>query len=156
MAKIEYGVKSMSLSKNAEVIYKYLCRMILPTKRVITYGELSSATGIPLGEAGGPVRMALYEIFNGCDKQKLPPLTSIVVQQSNLYDPSRRHGMPGGGYLVAEAHSPNCSERRRDKGWEDWGSSPRPPDTDTWRMKAMIEAHQDSVWSFKKDWPNTL
>jgi len=146
----------MGLSNNAEVIYKYLCKTILPTNQVITYGELSNATGIPLGEAGGPVREALYEIFNGCDNQKLPPLSSIVVQQSNLYDSSRRHGMPGGGYLVAEAHSLNCSKRRRDKGWEDWGSSPRPPDTDTWRMKEMIEAHQDSVWNFKKNWPNTL
>jgi hypothetical protein len=146
----------MSLSKNAEIIYKYLCKMVLPTKRVITYGELSAATGIPLGEAGGPVRMALYEIFNGCDNQRLPPLTSIVVQQTNLYDPSRRYGMPGGGYLVAEAQSPNYSKRRRDKGWEDWGLSPRLPDTDTWRMKEMIEAHQDSVWSFKKEWQNTL
>ena len=146
----------MSLSKNANVIYKFLCKSVLPTKRVITYGELSSSTEIPLGEAGGPVRMALYEIFNVCDNQKLPPLTSIVVQQDNLYDFSRRHGMPGGGYLVAESHSPNFSKRRRDKGWEDWGSSPRPPDTDTWRMKSMIEAHQDSVWDFKEDWPDIL
>ncbi len=114
----------MGLSNNAEVIYKYLCKTILPTNQVITYGELSNATGIPLGEAGGPVREVLYEIFNGCDNQKLPPLSSIVVQQSNLYDSSRRHGMPGGGYLVAEARSLNCSGRRRDKGWEDWDSSP--------------------------------
>ena len=146
----------MSLSRNATVIYKYLCKNVLPTKRVITYGELSRATGIPLGEAGGPVRMALYEIFNVCDNQILPPLTSIVVQQESLYDSSRRHGMPGGGYLVAEAHSPNLSKRRRDKGWEDWGLAPRPRDTDTWRMKPMIEAHQDSVWDSKEDWPDIL
>jgi hypothetical protein len=146
----------MSLTKNAEIIYTYLRKVVFPYKRVITYGELSDATEIPLGEAGGPVRIALYEIFNACDNQKVPPITSIVVQQANLYDPSRRYGMPGGGYLVAEAQSPNLSKRCRDKGWEDWKLSPRPSDIDTWRMKEMIEAHQDSVWNFKKEWPEIL
>jgi hypothetical protein len=88
MAKAECKVASMSLSKNAEIIYKYLCKIVLPKKRVITYGDLSVATRIPLGEAGGPVTMALYEIFDACDKQRLPPITSIVVQQTNLYDPT--------------------------------------------------------------------
>lgn len=146
----------MSLSKNATVIYNFLRDRVVPTQRVITYGELSKATGVPLGEAGGSVRMALYEIFNVCDNNYLPPLPSVVVQQDNLYDPSRRYGMPGGGYLTAEAKSPNLSNRRRDPGWKDWGSTPRPPDTDNWRMTSMIEAHQDSVWNFNEDWPDNL
>lgn len=38
--------------------------------------------------------------------------------------------------------------RRRDNGIEKWNTSPRPADTDTWAMKGMIEAHQDSVRNF--------
>jgi hypothetical protein len=146
----------MSQSNNARLIYDYLVDKVLPTKRVVTYGEVSRTTGVPLGENGGAVRVALYEIFQECDSQQLPPLTSIVVQEDNLYDTKRRHGMPGGGYLVAEAKSPNHANRRRDSGWSDWESTPRPPDTDSWQMRAMIEAHQDSVWNFTGSWPNQL
>lgn len=144
----------MPVSNNAQLIYDYLVHKALPTKKVVTYGEVSEATGVPLGEAGGAVRMALYEIFQECDCKQLPPITSIVVQELNLYDRTRRHGMPGGGYLVAEAQSPNHANRRRDVGWSDWASTPRPPDTDSWRMRAMIEAHQDSVWCFTGLWPD--
>jgi|GEM_PF-4980786 len=78
----------MSLSKNAETIYKYLSKNVLPTKRVITYGELSDATRIPLGEAGAPVRMALYEIFNACDNQLGPaiPLRFIACRLCGALD----------------------------------------------------------------------
>ncbi len=146
----------MPLSHNAQLIYNYLVDTVLPPEQVVTYGEVNRATGVPLGDGGGAVRIALYEIFQGCDRHHLPPLTSIVVQEETLYDLTRRHGMPGGGYLVAEAQSPNRAERRRDDGWEDWALNPRPPDTENWRMIAMIEAHQDSVWDFAGLWPNTL
>jgi hypothetical protein len=146
----------MPLSINAQLIYEYLVQQILQTEKVITYGEVSEMTGVPLGENGGAVRIALYEIFQACDLQRLPPLTSIVVQEINLYDPTRRHGMPGGGYLVAEARSPNIANRRRDAGWLDWAKTPRPSDVETWRMKPMIEAHQDSVWNFGGEWPPRL
>ena len=146
----------MTLSHDASLIYGFLVNKVLPKKRVVTYGEVSAATGVPLGEGGGPVRTALYEIFQECDRNGLPPLTSIVVQSDQLYDRTNRHGMPGGGYLVAEAISPNRANRRRDKGWDDWKSQPRPTDAENWRMREMIEAHQDSVWNFHGPWPTAL
>ncbi len=46
--------------------------------------------------------------------------------------------------------------RRRDPGYCDWEIVPRPPDTETWRMREMIEAHQDSVWDYDAPWPSAL
>jgi hypothetical protein len=146
----------MPLSKSSKLVYCFLVQEVFPTKRVVTYGDVSAATGVPLGVAGGAVSKALYEIFRACDDRLLPPLSAIVVQEDNLYDRTGRHGMPGGGYLVAEAESENCSGRRRDDGWERWGSHPRPADTDTWKMQKMIEAHQDLVWEFQYPWPEDL
>jgi hypothetical protein len=146
----------MSLSRNSILIYRYLVQEVLPSKRVVTYGEVSSATGVPLGVAGGAVAKALYEIFRVCDDKLLPPLSAIVVQEDNLYDPTRKHGMPGGGYLVAEAESENHPGRRRDNGWERWRHHPRPADTETWKMQEMIEAHQELVWGYQHPWPETL
>lgn len=145
----------MALSKDAQRIYGFLVQEVLPGKKVVTYGETSRKTGVPLGEGGGAVRIALYEIFQECDRLQLPPLTSIVVQ-SPVYDSSHRHGMPGGGYLVAEAFSPNQANRRRDDGWRDWQRHPRPNDAETWLMKNMIEVHQDSVWSYTGTWPQVI
>ncbi len=72
----------MPLSPNAQVIYKYLINMVVPDQRVVTYGTVSEATNIPLGEPGrNPVVDALYEIFKMCDERRLPPVTSIAVQQ---------------------------------------------------------------------------
>ena len=146
----------MPLSLNAQMIYDFLLKDILPNKKIVTYGVVSNKTGVPLGDAGEAVRLALYEIFQECDRLKLPPLSSIVVQETNLYDPTRRHGMPGGGYLSAEAQSSNDANRQRDTGWQDWKATPRPPDTDNWRMRSMIEAHQNSVWDFIEKWPDEL
>jgi hypothetical protein len=146
----------MSLSANSKLVYRYLVQDVFPSKKVVTYGEVSSATGVPLGVAGGAVSKALYEIFRECDGRLLPPLSVIVVQEDNLYDPSRRHGMPGGGYLAAEAESANHSGRLRMSGWERWRNSPRPSDTDTWLMKSMIEGHQDMVWDYQDEWPEEL
>lgn len=147
----------MPLSPNARAIYEYLINNVVPNPRVVTYGKVSQATNIPLGEPGrNPVVEALYEIFMMCDEYRLPPLTSIVVQQDGQYDPTGRHGMPGGGYLVAEARSSNHACRRRDSGYLDWGNVPRPPDTETWRMREMIETHQDSVWNYDAPWPSAL
>ena len=146
----------MPISRSASLVYQFLVQDVLPKKRVVTYGEVSSATGVPLGVAGGAVSKALYEIFRACDDRLLPPLSAIVVQEDNLYDSTGRHGMPGGGYLVAEAESENNSSRRRDSGWERWNSHPRPSDTETWNMKGMIEAHQDLVWGYQHPWPEKL
>jgi hypothetical protein len=145
------------MSPDVRVVYEHLVRVVIPAGRVITYGELSQATGVPLGPPEqNPLVNALYEIFKFCDERRLPPLSSIVVQEPGLYDPTRRHGMPGGGYLVAEVGSDNLAGRRRDPGFEAWAKSPRPPDTDTWEMRDMIEAHQDSVWDYRGDWPTLL
>jgi hypothetical protein len=144
----------MPMSPNARVMYEHLVRVAIPDGHVITYSELSQATGVPLGPPEiNPLVDALYEIFKFCDERCLPPLSSIVVQEKSQYDPIRRHGMPGGGYLVAEAHSDNLAGRRRDPGFEAWLRSPRPPDTETWKMRDMIEAHQDSVWNYTGVWP---
>ena len=147
----------MSLSPNTQVIYNYLVNVVVPNKRVVTYGAVSQATNVPLGPPGqNPVVDALYGIFKKCDERRLPPITSIVVQQDGQYDSTGRHGMPGGGYLVAEAKSPNRAGRRRDPGYRDWEETTRPPDTETWRMRKMIEAHQDSVWDYDAPWPSAL
>jgi hypothetical protein len=131
----------MSLSEEAQTIYQYLVSEVVGSGHVVTYGQVSGATGVPLGPEGqNPVVNALYEIFRACDAAGLPPLTVVVVQHGQVYG-NGRHGMPGGGYLSAEARSLNKAGRRRDPGWERWGETPRPPDTDTWLMRAMIEAH---------------
>jgi hypothetical protein len=144
----------MLMSANARSLYDHLVRVVVPGKRVITYGELSQATGVPLGPPEtNPLVDALYEIFKFCDGRRLPPLSSVVVQEKSLYDRTRKHGMPGGGYLVAEAYSENLAGRRRDPGIEAWLTVPRPSDTETWKMRDMIEAHQDSVWDYVGVWP---
>jgi len=145
----------MPLSKNSKLIYRYLVQEAIPSKKVKTYGEVSSSTGVPLGPAGGAVREALYEIFRECDNKLLPPLSAIVVQDHSQYD-AYRHGMTGGGYLTAEADSKNLAGRRRDNGWERWGNKPRPADAEIWAMKNMIEAHQDMVWHYPHRWPEEL
>jgi len=146
----------MPLSNNSKIVYRYLVQEVIPLKKVVTYKEVSSATGVPLGTAGGAVSKALYEIFVECDNKLLPPLSAIVVQDENLYDATRRHGMPGGGYLLAEAESENHALRRRDNGWDRWKCSRRPGDMETWKMKNMIESHQDMVWDFSGPWPEEL
>jgi|GEM_PF-4750632 len=146
----------MPLSEEAQTIYQYLVSEVVGSGHVVTYGQVSGATGVPLGPEGqNPVVNALYEIFRACDAAGLPPLTVVVVQHGQVYE-NGRHGMPGGGYLVAEARSPNKAGRRRDAGLDEWLETPRPPDTDTWQMRAMIEAHQDSVWSYEGEWPESL
>jgi hypothetical protein len=145
----------MPLSNNAKLVYRYLVKDVIPLKKVKTYGQVSAATGIPLGPAGGAVREALYEIFRKCDKRLLPPLSAIVVQGNTQYD-ADRHGMTGGGYLGAEAESNNLAGRRRDSGWERWKNRPRPADTETWAMQEMIAAHQDMVWEYRYAWPEEL
>lgn len=145
----------MALSRNAKLIYKYLVRDVIPSKIVVSYGSVSGGTGVPLGPAGGAVTEALYEIFLKCDERLLPPLSAIVVQDNSEYD-NGRHGMTGGGYLSAEAESPNTAGRRRDTGWERWRNRPRPKDEETWAMKEMIQAHQDMVWDYPHPWPDEL
>lgn len=145
----------MPLSNNANLIYQFLVQEAIPSQNVVTYGQVSAATDVPLGTAGGAVREALYEIFRECDNRLLPPLSAIVVRDHSQYN-GGRHGMTGGGYLVAEAESNNLAGRRRDQGWERWKNKPRPADTEIWAMKGMIEAHQDMVWDYPHTWPEQL
>ncbi len=84
----------MSLSPNAKLVYRYLVMEVIPTKQVVTYGTVSTETGVPLGPGGGAVAKALYEIFRRCDDELLPPIASIVVQDNDYVG---RHGMTGGG-----------------------------------------------------------
>ncbi|UPU37844.1 hypothetical protein M1B72_09090 [Geomonas paludis] len=145
----------MPLSNSAKLVYQHLINAVIPSKKVITYGEVSAATGVPLGPAGGAVREALYEIFYKCESRLLPPLSAVVVQDNTQHD-GHRHGMTGSGYLVAEAESSNLAGRRRDSGWERWGNKHKPAETETWAMKDMIAAHQDMVWDYPHAWPEEL
>ena len=146
----------MSLSEEAQTIYQYLVSEVVDSGHVVTYGQVSQATAVPLGPEGqNPVVKALYEIFRACDAAGLPPLTVVVVQHGQVYN-DERHGMPGGGYLVAEARSPNKAGRPRDDRLDEWLETPRPADTETWQMKTMIEARQDSVWCYEGEWPESL
>ncbi len=145
----------MFLSNDAKLIYSFLCNQC-PNKKVVTYGTVSKNTNVPLGEGGGAVRDALAEIFKKSDAAKLPPITSIVVQEANLYDRKMRYGMPGGGYLSAEAQSPNFANRPRQAGIERWADKPRPKDTEVWAFQKMIEQHQDLVWDYQGAWPSAL
>jgi hypothetical protein len=145
----------MALSRNAKLIYNFLRKDVVPSKRVVTYGKISDETGVPLGPGGGAVTEALYEIFRKCDEGTLPPLSAIAVQDHSEYDQGR-HGMTGGGYLSAEAESPNLAGRPRSAGWERWRNKPRPKDEETWAMKDMIQAHQNMVWDYPHTWPEEL
>jgi len=125
----------------------------LPVKQVISYSELSRAAEVPLGSPGeNPVVRALVEIFEYCDFHRLPPLPSIVVKDCGTYDPHKQHGMPSGEYLVCEANSLNNGNRFRMTGISQWRKEPRPRDTDAWKFKTMIEAHQDMVWDWTGGW----
>lgn len=145
----------MALSRNAKLIYQYLVRDVVPSKKVVSYGRVCGETGVPLGTAGGAVTEALYEIFRKCDERLLPPLSAVVVQEDSEYDQGR-HGMTGGGYLSAEAESQNLAGRRRDGGWDRWRNKPRPKDEETWGMREMIQAHQNMVWDYPHPWPEEL
>jgi len=52
----------MALSNDAKLIYEYLIHNVLPAKQVVTYGNVSIATDVPLGIGGGDVQLALDEI----------------------------------------------------------------------------------------------
>ena len=107
----------MSLSLNVQAIYNYLVEVVVPNKRVVTYGAVSQATNVPLGPPGqNPVVDALYEIFKKCDGRRLPPITSIVVQQDGQYDSTGRHGMPGGGFVAAGERGKGSTEGNRKFG----------------------------------------
>jgi len=145
-------------AKKVQRVYRHLVEGVIPHKKVVSYGSVSAATHVPLGKDGGGVAKALDIIFLRCDQQKLPPLPSIVVQEGGIYDKDGRHGMPGGGYLVAEACSVcHNKDRMHRKGIEKWSRVPRPPDTESWTMKDMIEEHQRSVWDLPPgQWPEEL
>jgi hypothetical protein len=149
----------MPLSGAATAIYDYLRTQILPTKRVTTYGAVSEATGVPIGQAGGVIGKVLGEIATACDARGLPPITAIVVRLDEIFDASGRHGMPGPGYFVQEATSPNNAQRPGHANFVAWGQSPAPAgfdkESNRWELQATVEAHQDSVWR-RRQWPDSL
>jgi len=152
-----------NLSPHARSIYEYLRLKVVPDQKVVTYADITDATGVPMGEEGGYMGQKLGEIFEACDARRLPPITSVVVRKgeggSELYDPAKRHGMPGPGYFRACAHSPNQAGRREDPELGQWALKPAPagfdPDTERWGLREMIEEHQNSVWKHRS-WPMKL
>ena len=149
---IKKGVNTVaSLSPSAIKIYQHLVTKILPAKKVTTYGDVSKATGVEIGVEGGYIGAVLGEIAHACDTHNLPPLTAIVVRADQLYDPKRRHGMPGTGYFVMRAET--------DPEFAEWKQKPAPAgfdkDADRWKLQSIIEAHQDSVWQHSA-WPAKL
>lgn len=141
----------MSLSAEAQILYGHLVRSVVPTKKVTTYGDVSNATAIPIGEGGGHIGRVLGEVARACHARGLPPLSSIVVLADGVYDRARRHGMPGVGYFTMQAEF--------DEAFADWGKKPAPPgfdrDTDRWRLQSVVEANQDAVWA-RRVWPERL
>jgi hypothetical protein len=140
-----------SLSPNAKAIYQHLITIVIPTKKVTTYGDVSSATGVPIGVDGGVIGAVLGEVARACDTHSLPPLTAIVVRADQMYDPAKRYGMPGVGYFVMRSET--------DPDFAEWGKKPAPAgfdkDADRWKLQKTIEAHQDSVWK-RASWPAKL
>lgn len=137
------------LGPEARAVYKYLVNHVVPTGEVVTYADVHDNTGVEYGEHGGHIGMVLGEIFNRCDAQGLPPITSIVVRSE---EPERRLRMPGPGYFRALAASPNNAGRRQDPGIERWLNRTRTPnfdpDINRWEdpYPDMIADHQASVW----------
>ena len=149
----------MPLSAEARTIYDYLRTQILPKRRVTSYGIVSEATGVPIGVEGGAIGKVLGELASVCDERSLPPITAIVVRADEMYDPSGKHGMPGPGYFVQEATSPNNAQRLGHGDFLPWAQSPPPAgfdkDSNRWALQSIVEAHQDSVWQ-RRQWPDSL
>lgn len=64
-------------------------------KSICTYGDLARIIGF---EGAGIFRYILGYIFYYCQKNNLPPLTSIVVRQDT--------GLPGEGFVIEEGLKP--------------------------------------------------
>lgn len=149
----------MALTAEASALYQHLRLDVIPSRRVATYGAVSAATGVPIGVDGGHIGKVLGEIASACDLHKLPPLTAIVVRADEQYDSTGHHGMPGSGYFVQEAQSPNSAQRQGHDLFLRWAMHPSPAgfdkDADRWELRAQVEAHQDSVWRHRR-WPESL
>jgi hypothetical protein len=144
----------MSNRDDAARVYRHLVDVVLPTGQVTTYGDVSDATGIRLGPQGAPLTGVLYELFRICDEREVPPITAIVVQKDSAYDRGR-HGIVGGGYLTAEAGTPNLARRFRPPEFEQRitnGKLRLDPLVGAAQFQSMVERHQDSVWDFRA-WP---
>ena|SRR5579862_8481722 len=146
----------MPLTGEALTLYTHLRTQVVPSHRVATYGDVSQATRIPIGVEGGHIGQILGLVAAACDERRLPPITSVVVRADELYDRIGRHGMPGAGYFVQEATSPNLAGRQGHNLFLPWGQQPPPAnfdkDADRWQLRAIIDAHQDSVWHWQA-WP---
>jgi len=139
----------MALSPNAHKVYQHLIKNVASSGKVTTYAAVSHATGIQID--GGALGSVLGEIARACLAVDLPPLTAVIVQGDQRYDPAGRHGIPEIGYFVLRAQT--------DPDFAALGESPAPPDfqpdADRWKLKKTFEAHQNAVWR-RRTWPERL
>jgi hypothetical protein len=146
----------VAFDDDVRAVYEYLTNADLPgsDRPTVTYGQIESATGVPIGANGGHIGRVLGEISRRCSEHGLPPLTSIVVSATDQ--------IPGTGYFVEMAQMiarGNPAGWRIDPGIERWDQRPAPSgfdkDIDRWNYRAMIQEHQQSVWSHT-GWPRLL
>ncbi|MDB5322124.1 MAG: hypothetical protein JWN40_3755 [Phycisphaerales bacterium] len=144
----------MSLHDDAVTVYKHLVKDVVPRRKVTTYGEVSAATGVPMGLKGHHMTQVLYHLFLLSDDREIPPITAVVVKRETEYDKGE-HGVVGSGYLTAEAQSPNRAARHRPESFTTKvaaGKKKFDADAVVTEFRDMIERHQDSVWAYAH-WP---
>ena len=75
----------MAIDDDVRAVYEYLTTQVLPgaNQPTVTYGQIEQETGVPIGEYGGHIGRVLGEISRRCTDQRLPPLTSIVINATD-------------------------------------------------------------------------
>jgi hypothetical protein len=146
----------MANAAHVRAVYEYLSRTVVPRMSPATYEEVCGVIGLRLDEAWNYIQNVLATLFEVCDEHRLPPLTSIVV---GVHAINGRHGMPGSGYFVACAVSPNQSRRVQPQGiamfHPDQGLSIDQKEALRADFAGMVHAHQDTVWRYGR-WPDAL
>ena len=146
----------MAIDDDVRAVYEYLTTQVLSgaNQPTVTYGQIEQETGVPIGEYGGHIGRVLGEISRRCTDQRLPPLTSIVINATDE--------IPGSGYFVEMAQMlrrGNPGGWRIDQGIERWDQKPAPrgfsKDLDRWNYRPMIAENQESVWA-QPVWPRSL
>src|SRR5260221_12145791 len=61
-----------TISSAAQKIYQHLTIKVIPTKKVTTYGDVSTETGVRIGVEGGTIGSVLGEVARACEEHKLP------------------------------------------------------------------------------------
>jgi hypothetical protein len=114
----------MSTQEEAVRVYQFLVGTVLKNgeRPKTTYGEVSSATRVPMGEHGGHIGRVLGIVQRACAQRGLPPLSSIVVRPGV-------GEIPGPGYFddlanIASEGNPANWEVHKDI-LEQWGSNAR-------------------------------